>query len=383
MIAALLLVVFGILGRQHAAETTQKWTQKEVAPTVSVVTPKPPAGPSSLVLPGTLAAFYNAPIFARVPGYVRAWYTDIGARVARGQLLAVIDTPELDQQILQARANLQTALANRQLAATTAARWTRLLTQDAVSKQETDEKAGDLAAKNAQVAASRADLQRLLALKGFSRITAPFAGVVTARKVDIGTLVNSGASASSNSELFDVAEVDKLRLYVRVPQVNSAEVREGIKVSLQVPEYPGRTFPAQIDTTSSSISDASGTLLAELLVDNRQGALKPGAYAQVTFEIPQGGGSTDLLLPSSALLFRDQGMEVALVDSEGRVRIQKVKTGRDLGAETEIAAGLSPGDRVINNPPDSITAGEVVRVERQGDTSAVSPVASRKTAHAS
>lgn len=380
LVVAALLVVLGVLGRRHAAETTKTWTDAQAAPSVSVVSPRPPAGPTTLVLPGALAAFYNAPIFSRVPGYVRMWRTDIGARVKKGELLAVIDTPELDQQILQARANLQTALANRQLAATTAARWTRLLAQDAVSKQETDEKTGDLAAKTAEVAASRADLQRLLALKGFSRITAPFAGVVTARKVDIGTLVNSGASASANSELFDVSEIDKLRLYVRVPQVNSAEVRDGIKVSLQVPEYPGKTFPARIDTTSSSISDASGTLLAELLVDNPQAALKPGAFAQVTFDIPPGAGSQDLLLPSSALLFRNQGMEVALVDADGRVRIQKVKTGRDLGAETEIASGLSPADRVINNPPDSIAAGQRVRVEAEG---ARPPGPAAGSAHAS
>ena len=304
-----------------------------------------------------------------MPGYVHAWYVDIGARVKTGQLLASIDTPELDQQIVQAKADVATAQANMQLAQTTSQRWARLLTQDAVSKQETDEKAGDLAAKTAQVAAAKANLDRMMAEKAFSRILAPFDGVVTARRTDIGALVNAGAGASPNSELFDVAKIDRLRLYVRVPQVSSSDVKPGVKVTLTVPELPGRTFPAALDTTSNAISDNSGTLLTELLVDNPAGVLKPGAYAQVTFTLQSAAtasGPQTLLLPSSALLFRDQGLEAAVVDATDHVRLRKVEIGRNLGQTMEITAGLGPGDHVIDNPPDSIAEGQLVRVVKSG-----------------
>jgi RND family efflux transporter MFP subunit len=363
---AVVVVASGIAGRMRQTAEVKAWTRTESIPTVSLVSPTAGAGARTLTLPGTLQAFFNAPIYSRVPGYVHAWYVDIGARVKAGQALATIDTPELDQQIAQARADVATAQANRQLAATTAARWTRLLTQDAVSRQESDEKTGDLAAKTAQVAAAQANLSRLLALKGFSRIVAPFDGVVTARKTDIGALVNAGAAASPNSELFDVAKIDKLRLYVRVPQVNSGEIRPGVRVTLTVPEAPGRRFPAVLDTTANAISDNSGTLLTELLVANPGDVLKPGAYAEVSFEIPSsagmGAGPHALLLPSSALLFRSQGLEAAVVDSSDHVRLRRLGTGRNLGQTMEITSGLQPDDRVIDNPPDAISEGQLVRV---------------------
>ncbi len=363
---AAVVVVTGVAGRMHQTADVKAWTRVQSIPTVTLVSPSPGAGARQLVLPGTLQAFFNAPIYSRVPGYVHAWYVDIGARVRTGQVLATIDTPELDQQIAQARADLSTAEANLQLAATTAARWTRLLTQDAVSRQETDEKTGDLAAKTAQVAAAKANLERLLALKGFARIVAPFDGVVTARKTDIGALVNAGAGASPNSELFDVAKIDQLRLYVRVPQVNSADIRSDVKVTLTVPELPGRSFKGVLDTTANAISDSSGTLLTELIVANPGDTLKPGSYAEVSFEIP-GAAAADaapqaLLLPSSALLFRSQGMEVAVVDAGDHVQVKHVGAGRNLGQTMEITSGLQSGDRVIDNPPDSIAEGQLVRV---------------------
>ena len=252
-----------------------------------------------------------------------------------------------------------------QLASTTSQRWARLLTQDAVSKQEAEEKAGDFTAKTAEVEAAKANLNRYLALKSFSRITAPFDGVVTARKTDIGALVNAGASATPGSELFDVAKIDRLRLYVRVPQVDSAEIHPGVTATLNVPELPSRSFAATLDTTANAISDSSGTLLAELMVNNSGDVLKPGSYAQVKFDIPNAAHATSsgaMLLPSSALLFRDKGTQVALVGPNDHIHLRHVTVGRDLGSSMEITSGLAAGDRVVNNPPDSVAEGQLVRV---------------------
>ena len=361
---AAIVVVTGLRSRAHDTSQTKTWTSAEAIPAISVVSPTPEAGAQTLVLPGNLQAFYNAPIYSRVSGYVHAWFVDIGAQVKAGQLLATIDTPELDQQLIQARADLASAQANMQLAATTAQRWTRLLGQDAVSKQESEEKTGDLAAKTAQVNAAKANVDRLLALKSFSRIVAPFDGVVTARKTDIGALVNAGAGATTNSELFDVAKIDKLRLYVRVPQGDSARLRPGVTATMTVPEYPGQTFPATLTTTANAVSDSSGTLLVELMVNNAARTLQAGDYAQVKFDLPgaPSNGAGTLRLPSSALLFRKTGMEAALVDSDDRIRLQHVTVGRDLGTSMEINSGLTPSDRVVNNPPDSLANGELVRV---------------------
>ncbi|MDE2355244.1 MAG: efflux RND transporter periplasmic adaptor subunit [Alphaproteobacteria bacterium] len=361
---ALILVVVGVIGRITASHRTQTWTSTQAIPVVSLVAPEAESANQDLVLPGTLSAFYNAPIFARVPGYLKVWYHDIGAHVTKGELLAVIDTPDLDQQLIQAKADLNTIEAKQNLAAITARRWSSLLKQDAVSAQETDEKTGDLAATTAEVNAGKAHVGQLEALKAFSRIVAPFDGVVTARKTDIGYLINAGAGASPTSELFDVAEVDKLRLYVSVPQVYGARIKPGVKASLTVPEYPGRPFPATLVTTANAVSDRSGTILVELIVDNRDGALKAGDYAQVTFDMPgdAAAGGAAVRLPSSVLIFRGKSAEVAVLGPNDRVVMKPVTVGRDLGDSIEISAGLSPTDRVINNPPDSITQGELVRV---------------------
>jgi RND family efflux transporter MFP subunit len=359
-----LVVVTGLISRAHDTSKTKTWTSAQAVPNVSVITPTVETGAAALILPGNLQAFYNAPIYSRVSGYVRAWCVDIGARVKSGQLLASIDTPELDQQLIQARADLESAQANKDLAGVTAQRWRRLLTQDAVSKQEADEKTGDFAAKTAQVDAAKANVDRLIALKSFARIVAPFDGVVTARKTDIGALVNAGAGATTNSELFDVAKIETLRLYVRVPQSDSARLRPGTTATMTVPEYPGRTFPATLTTTSKSVSDASGTVLVELMVDNKNEALQSGDYAQVKFDLP---GTTSkvaqsLRLPSSALLFRNTGMEAAVVGSDDRVHMHHVTVARDLGTFMEIASGIDARDEVINNPSDSIADGQKVHV---------------------
>jgi RND family efflux transporter MFP subunit len=361
---AVVVVVAGVLGRAHDSRKVQTWTSSVSIPAVNLISPSADSGAGKLVLPGTLQAYFNAPIYARVSGYVRAWYVDIGAQVKAGQLLATIDTPELDQQLIQARADLASAEADMNLAQTTAQRWARLLIQDAVSKQEAEEKAGDFAVKTARVNAAKANVARLLALKSFSRITAPFAGVVTARRTDIGALVNAGAAATPNSELFDVAKVDELRLYVRVPQNELAHIQPGLTASLSVPEYPGRSFQAKLATTAKAVSDSSGTLLAELSVNNSDRLLTAGEYAQVRFDLPGSAnvGTAAMKLPSSAFLFRSKGMEVATVGSDNRVRLKPVQVGRNLGAAMEVKGGVAPTDRVIDNPPDSIAEGQLVRV---------------------
>jgi len=359
------LVIWGVVSRSNEASNDKTWTQAQAIPVVSLVTPTAETSDRTLTLPGALQAWYAAQIFARVPGYLRIWYDDIGAKVKAGQVLAIIDTPELDAQIVQARADLASAQANMNLAGITARRWTGLLKEDAVSKQEADEKEGGFAVATAQVNAARANLDRLLSLKGFSRIAAPFAGVVTARRTDIGALVNAGSTANASSALFEVSQVQPLRLYVNVPQVDLGSIEPGVGVTLTVPEYPGRIFPAKLATTANAVSVTSGTLLTELIVDNPEGLLKPGAYAQVkfTFPPPQAGqGAGTLEVPSSALLFRKTGTQLALLGPGDRVRLIQVGVGRDLGQTLEITHGLSPTDKVINNPPDSITNGELVRV---------------------
>ena len=363
LVLAAIVVVTGVMSRKRDTGQVQAWTTAKAAPTVRLISPTPATGGKGLTLPGNLAAFYNAQIYSRVSGYVHAWYEDIGAHVKTGQLLATIDTPELDQQLIQARADLASAEANMRLAGTTAKRWTVLLAQDAVSKQESDEKSGDLQVKTALVNASKANVDRLLAMKSFARIVAPFDGVVTARRTDIGALVNAGAGAAPNSDLFEVAKLDNLRLYVRVPQSESARIQPGTTATFTVPEYPGRTFDAKLVSTANAVSDASGTLLVQLAVSNANGALKGGDYADVKFNLAHDDGASSLLrLPPSALLFRKTGMEAAVVGPDDRVRIKPVTVGRDLGTSMEIAGGLTTADRVIDNPPDSIAAGEVVRV---------------------
>ncbi|MBE7219165.1 MAG: efflux RND transporter periplasmic adaptor subunit [Caulobacteraceae bacterium] len=358
-IVAVLLVVWGLIARRGEVHQAQQWSDAQAIPTVAVVRPQQSQGGRQVTLPGDLAAFNAANIFARTSGYIRAWYDDIGAVVKPGQVLAVLDTPDLDQQVIQARADLASAEANRKLSQSTATRWVDLLKSDAVSKQETDEKTGDLAVKTALVKAAQANLDRLLALKGFARITAPFAGVVTARNANIGDLVTAGASGER--PLFTVSDVHRIRTYVHVPQNQSADLKPGVQAKLHLPEYPNRTFPATLVSTSGAINDQSGALLVELDSDNPDGALKPGAYAQVEFDLP--GSAQVMRLPSSALIFRQQGLQVATLDADDHVHLQHVTIRRDLGPQVEIDGGLAPNARVVDNPPDSLAEGELVRVD--------------------
>ena len=354
------LVAIGLITRVNADQTEATWTHAQATPTVMVINLRADSGPGALILPGDIQAFNTAPIYARVSGYLKRWNVDIGASVKAGQTLAEIDTPDLDQQLAQAKADLATAVANQHLAQTTAERWAGLLAQDAASRQDADVKNGDLAAKTTLTDAARANVNRLEALEGFKRMTAPFDGVVTTRSTDIGALISVGSA--SDTPLFTVADERRLRIYVHVPQSNSADVRPGMITHFTVPQYPGRTFVASLSTTAQAITPQNGALLVQLRIDNADGALKPGDYAQVRFDIGAGANSGAVQAPASALMFRDSGMVVAVVGPDGRVAIKPVTIGRDMGSTVEIASGLTPADRVIDNPPDSLRAGDPVRI---------------------
>jgi RND family efflux transporter MFP subunit len=353
---AAVVVVVGLVTRVHADQELKTWTHAQAIPTVSLATVAG-GGHRDLVLPGDVQAFNNALIHARTSGYLKRWYVDIGAPVKAGQLLAEIDTPDLDQQVLQARADLATAQANQRLSATTAKRWEGLVALDAVSRQEADEKAGDLAARSSAVNGAKANLNRLLALESFKRITAPFDGVITSRNTDIGALISVGGAA--DTALFTVADQHRLRVYVSVPQNYSALVRHGQTAELTAPEYPGQIFTAAVVNDARSVAE-NGALLVELQLDNTDGRLKPGEYVQVAFKLAAAGTTTRV--PATAILFRHDGPTVAVVEPNNHVKVRPITIVRDLGASVEIGAGLAKGDRVIDNPPEALVDGDLVRV---------------------
>jgi RND family efflux transporter MFP subunit len=357
---ALLIVVVGTATRVHSVDQLRATSAQAAVPTVSVLTPTADGDGGSLVLPGNIQAYNSAPIYARTNGYVRRWLVDIGDHVRAGQTLAVLDAPEVDQQLAQARADYQTALANQHLAATTAARWHTMLAQDAVSRQEADEKSGDLAAKSALSNAQLANVRRLQAELGFTRLAAPFDGVVTSRSTQIGALVVSGTAASQ--PLFTVSDVKRMRIYVRVPQNYSAEVHPGMTASLTLPEFPGRTFAATMTRSAQAVDAQSGAVLVELLADNPDGALKPGAYAQVSFDTGASKGN-GVTLPGSAIIYGANGPSVAVLGAGSRVTVKPVALIRDNGS-TVVVGGVSRADRVVDTPPDSIRTGDRVNVQK-------------------
>jgi RND family efflux transporter MFP subunit len=357
-IAALAAVGWGVYARAHDVRTEQTWSQTRAVPVVRVVSPKPADGAQALDLPGNLQAYNEAPIYARVGGYLKSWSQDIGAHVKAGQVLAVIDAPELDQQLAGAKANLAAADANLKLATVTAQRFSDLAQDESVSKQDADEKSGALAARQAALQAAQAEVQRLEALENFKRITAPFDGVVTQRNTNIGALINAGAGQAT--ALFSVADIHLLRVYVQVPQSDSANIRPGQQAALTLPQYPGRSFPAQVVSDAGAVGDKSGALLVELQVANDHEMLKPGDYAQVRFSIA--GGAGVVRVPASAILFRRQGVQIATVDAAGHAHLQAASIARDLGAEVELTGGLPLNARVIDSPPDSLEDGDVLRV---------------------
>lgn len=360
---ALLAVALGLGLRFHQHQQLVQWTDAQLIPTVRVTPAADPAKDHTISLPGHLQAWYSAPIHARVGGYLKAWYKDIGDKVKAGDVLAVIDTPELDQQLEQAKAVLAKAQADADLANITAKRWQHLLGSDSVSKQEADEKAGEAAAAQATVLATRADVDRLQALETFKKIVAPFDGVVTARRTDVGDLIT--ANNESGPELFSVADTSKMRLYVPVPEVEANAIKPGMKVTLSVPEQPGRTFQATLIGNSNAINQSSGSLLAQFMADNSEGALKPGDYADVQLALPVDPHIVSV--PSSALIFRDKGAEVAVLGPDSRAHLHKVHIAVDMGATLQIDQGLSMEDRVIENPPDSLMDGDKVSVENDTD----------------
>src|SRR6266702_5813177 len=356
LVLASSLAAWGIVSRVSERATLATDTAELAIPTVSTINPTPSSAAEQLVLPGSVQAYNEAMIFARTNGYVRQWYTDIGARVKQGQLLADIDTPEVDQQLRQARADLATAQANFQLAHTTDQRWRELLATHSVSLQAADSAAGDASAKKAALASAEANVARLSDLESFKRELAPFDGTVTSRNTDIGSLINAG----QGSGLFRVADTSRLRVYVLVPQIYAAKTTPGLQADLTFPERPGKTYPAQVERTADALDPASRTLQVQLLVDNSSGELFPGAYAQVHFNLPRGAGS--LSVPASAVLFRSADLEVAVVGADRRVTLKSITAGRDFGTSLEVLTGLAPGEDIIANPPDSLATGTLVRV---------------------
>jgi RND family efflux transporter MFP subunit len=360
-IIAIAVAFFGIGSRQKSEADLTQWTNAQAIPTVELVAPQRGVGAQQLVLPGNVDAWYEAPIYARVDGYVKMWYKDIGAKVKAGELLAEIDTPDLDQQYEQAKGELAKAQANEALADLTAKRWEAMRVQDAVSQQNADEKVGELNASKAEVEAAQANVAKLAALEGFKRIVAPFDGVVTARNVDVGALVNS--TPTSPLALFEVADTHEMRIYVSVPQSFSAELRQGMTAQLKLPQYPDRNFAATLATTSNAISQKDRSLLVELHRDNADGVLQPGSFAEVHFDLP--ANQEVLRLPASTLIFRSNQPEVATVDSDDKVKLVGIEVGRDLGTEVEVLSGLTTSDRVIRSPWDSIADGDRVNVGGQ------------------
>jgi RND family efflux transporter MFP subunit len=347
LLAAIAAVMWGVSTRTRALGVVTQETREMAVPAVAVVTPTRGAPHEEIVLPGTMQAFTDAPIYARTSGYLKRWYVDIGARVRPGQLLAEIDTPELDQQLQQARADLSTAQANARLAQTTADRYRDLIKSDSVSRQDLDNANGNLEAREAAVESARANVKRLEQLQAFRRIEAPFAGVITARNTDIGALIDSGSNAK---ELFHVAAVHRLRVFVNVPEVYSRAARTGLPADLTLKEFPGRRFTGTLARTSSAIDVASRTLLTEIDVDNARNELLPGSYAEVHIKLPS--ATTTLQLPVDALIFKGDGQQVATVDAQSRVALVPVTSGRDFGELVEILSGLTGGERVVSNPPD-------------------------------
>jgi RND family efflux transporter MFP subunit len=357
-VIALAVVGFGIATRINATGDLQTVAEKAAVPTVTVVTPSSQQAGSGLVLPGSIQAYNSAAINARTNGYVRRWLVDIGDHVNAGQTLAILDAPEVDQQLAQAKADYQTALANQRLAATTSRRWQSMLAQDAVSQQEADEKAGDLAAKTALANASLASVRELNAKHGFTQLAAPFSGIVTSRSAQVGALVVAGNAATQ--PLFTVSDVHRMRIYVRVPQVYSSQVHTGMETTLSLPEFPGREFKATLTRSAQAVDAQSGAMLVELQADNTDGALKSGAYAHVRFNID--GAGSGLRLPGSAILSAENGPSVAIVGNDGRVTLRPVTIARDEGKTVLISVGLKPGDKVIDSPPDSIATGDRVQI---------------------
>ena len=361
--AAAFIVVTGIASREKSNADLRTWTDEQAIPTVAVTLPDARALASTLELPGRLEAYSRAPIYARVSGYVKSWNVDIGAQVKAGQLLAEIEAPDLDQQLLQARADLTSQQASAKLSEATLERRKSLLSSNFVSHQEIDERTADLANKRAAVNSGQANVDRLEALAGYKNIVAPFDGVVTARNTDVGALINAGVS--TGPAMFVISDIKKLRVYVDVPQNYVPSIKMGAKAMVLLPEFAGRDFPATVESSSQSVDAASGTTRMQLALDNPDGRLMPGSFANVRMNLVR--ERVPLHIPASALIFNSNGLRVVTVDAADKIKFKTVTIARDLGKEIELASGLAADDRVIVAPPDGLVDGDQVRVAGEKD----------------
>lgn len=352
--------VFTLVQRRSQYKALANETEKLAVPTVAVVHPTAEPAQEDLVLPSTMQAYVESPIYARTNGYLKKWYHDIGTRVQHGELLADIDTPEVDQQLSQARADLSTSLANENLSKITATRYEELIKTDGVSKQEVDNAAGDYAAKKATVESAQANVRRLEELESFKHIYAPFSGVITRRNIDIGNLINAGNGGAAQ-ELFYLAQTDPIRAYVSVPEIYAPSVRAGLGAYLELAQYPGARFEGKVVRTADAIDQASRTLLTEVDVPNKSGQLLPGGYAQVHLLVKVTGER--LQVPVNALLFRAEGLRAVVIDENHKTHLKPLTIGRDYGTSLEVLQGLGPTDWIVLNPPDSLEEGILVNVK--------------------
>lgn len=355
----LIIGLYNIFQRRNEHKVLAQQTERLSVVHVAVIHALPVQSDSQLILPGNVQSFVESPIYARTNGYLKKWYKDIGSHVKEGELLADIDTPEVDAQLAQSKADLATSQANVKLAGVTAERYEGLLKSDAVSKQEVDNYTGDYAAKQAMVQSAEANVKRLEELESFKHVYAPFSGVITQRNIDIGNLINGGNGGNSR-EMFDLAQTDPLRVYVSVPQTYVPDMRVGLKACLQLSEFPAKNFCGQVVRNANAVDPASRTLLTEVDVPNPSGTLLQGEYAEVHFDVQSPGNR--LSVPINALLFRPEGTLVAVVGPDSRLVLKKLSVGRDFGDSVEVLEGISPQDAIVINPPDSLENGEQVTV---------------------
>jgi RND family efflux transporter MFP subunit len=355
-----IVVIWGISSRRHASAQLSQETRELAIPTVSVIHPKPSAPQQEIVIPGDMQPFADAPIFARTNGYLKKWYADIGANVKIGQLLAEIDSPEVDQQLQSARADLANAQANLNLAQVTATRYKDLQKTDSVAQQDVDNANGNFEARKAAAESSQANVKRLQDMQSFEKIYAPFDGVITARNTDVGQLIDSGSSGGTSRELFHIADVNPLRVYINVPQFNSPQIKPGLHAELVLTEFPGRKFSGSVVRSSGAIDNATRTLLTEVDVDNSARLLRPGGYVEVHLKLPSPVNA--FTLPVNATIFKSAGLQVATVKDGNKIVLIPITPGRDFGAEIEVVAGLRGDELVVLNPSDSLADGATVRV---------------------
>ena len=360
-VAAIAIIIIGILLRANATADLRTIAVEAAIPTVAVVQPEVSERAGELVLPGNLEPLNSAAIYAQTSGYIGKWFVDIGDPVTKGQELAVLDAPELEHQLAQVRADYNTALAEQKLAESMSKRTANLLKRSAISEQEAEERASEFEAKAAVAEAALANVKRLETLKGFTKLTAPFDGVVTSRSAQIGDLIVSGVA--NPRPLFTISDTQRVRVYVRVPQSYAVQIHPGLKGTLSLPEYPGRKFEASVTRSARAVDADSGSVLVELQAENGNGSLLPGAYAQVTFELPAANPTIRVL--GSSLLYRDDEPSIAVLDEKNQVTLKPVTIGRDEGRTVEITAGISASDRIVATPPDAIRTGDLVKVSPQ------------------